>query len=529
MKFKFKLRSENLKKRSEVWPLEQKPPRGRHKPLLFFSTTYGAAKIFFGNLKKSYLLMTKRERIGAIVLLVVGVSLLGYKSYKNYLNTTVSRPAAGGEYSEVMVGDVKFLNPVAAQSDAEKSVSKLMFQGLVRITDPNTIVPDAAESYSVSTDGKKYTFNLKKNIRFSDGQPLTAKDIAYTISIIKAPELKSPLQKTWTGVEVTPIDDYTVEFDLATAYGPFIYNCDFGIIPSYLTSDDFAKKLTGSGPFQYLKSISSGGKITEVDLARNDSYSGAKPYLDTVKLTFQSNETDAINQFKTDNNTNAIFAAPNIGPFGTDQSAEAKLDYSSSRQFGLIFNLRQDALKDQAIRTKILTGGHFDSPLSLAIATLDTPVQRTKGEELKQRFEAENLKIQINYFSNADFQDHIVKKDYDLVLYGFDFGNDRDPYAFWHSSQLNDLNLAGWSDKASDILMEDARMLPDASARNAKYAVVFDTIKNNYIAEFYVPTLYNFSVKSKVKGIVPITGTQVYSRFDTIGQWYIKEKRVRKP
>ncbi|MDO8443945.1 MAG: ABC transporter substrate-binding protein [bacterium] len=510
MKFRFKLRSENLKERSEVW----------QKPFLFASTTYGAAKIFFGNLKKSYLLMTKRERIGAIVLLVAGVSLLGYKSYKNYIEETVLRPTVGGEYSEVMVGNVKFLNPVVAQSDAEKSVSKLMFQGLVKITDPNTIVPDAAESYTVSTDGKKYTFSLRHGIAFSDGQPLTAKDVAYTIAMIQAPELKSPLQKTWLGIEVDLIDDFTIEFNLAKAYGPFIYNCDFSIIPSYLAPDDFSQKLTSSGPFQFLKSVSSGGKITEVDLARNDNYSSGKPFLDTVKLVFQSDETDAIKQFKTDNNNNAIF--------GADTGAGANLNYDSSRELGLIFNLRKTAFKDAAVRQKILTGGKFDVPLTLTIAAQDAPPQRAKGEELKKKFETENLKIKINYYDSVSFQDHLVQKDYDLVLYGFDFGYDRDPYLFWHSSQMSDLNLAGWSDKKADILMEDARMLPDAAGRNAKYDQVFDTIKKNYIAEFYDPIQFAFSVKPAVKGILPITGTQVYSRFDTIGKWYIEEKRVRK-
>ena len=464
--------------------------------------------------------MTKRERTGAIVLLALAVILISYKSYKNYIATTVSRPAGGGEYSEVMVGDVKFLNPVAAQSDAEKSVSKLMFQGLIRITNPNTIIPDAADSYTVSTDGKTYTFVLKKNNQFSDGQALTANDVANTLALIQTPELKSPLFKTWSGVQVTVVDDYTIEFVLSKAYGPFIYNCDFSIIPAHLSPDEFSKNLTGSGPFQFVKSTSDGGKITEVDLTKNATYSGGAPYLDTVKLSFVPTEADAVNQFKTDSGTNAIF--------GANPGAEAKLDYSSSRQLGLIFNLRKDALKDQATRQKIFAGVKFDKTLGLSITTLDTPVQRSKAKELKKRFEAQNLKIKINYYDSVDFQDHITKKDYDLVLYGFDFGYDRDPYTFWHSSQLNNLNLAGWSDKTSDILMEDARMLPDAASRNAKYNQVFDTIKNSYIAEFYPPVLYNFSVKPEVKGILPVAGTQVYSRYDTIGKWYIEEKRVKK-
>jgi hypothetical protein len=260
--------------------------------------------------------------------------------------------------------------------------------------------------------------------------------------------------------------------------------------------------------------------ITEVDLVRNENFNSGKAYFNNVKLTLATKESDATNLFNTDKSVNAIF--------GASQSAGAKLDYSSSRQVGLILNLRNNILKDQPTRQKLLTGGHFDTPITLSIATIDAPAQRAKADELKKRFEAQNVKININYYDSVDFASHLTKKDYQLLLYGFDFGWDRDPYTFWHSSQLNALNLAGFSDKASDILMEDARMLPDIASRNAKYDQVFTTLKNNYVVEFYTPIAYNFSVKPEVKGIVPITGTQVYSRFDTIEKWYTDETRVKK-
>ncbi|PIS07433.1 hypothetical protein COT78_03575 [Candidatus Berkelbacteria bacterium CG10_big_fil_rev_8_21_14_0_10_43_13] len=521
MKLKFRLRSQKSNGKVEVWPLEQKNPRGRQKLFLFVTDTYDRAKIFFANLKKSYILMTKREKIGASVFLLIAMVLMGARSYRSYIVETVSAPDRGGAYTEAMVGEVKFLNPIVAKTDAEKSVTRLMFQGLVKVTGPNTVLPDAAESYEISSDGTKYTFHLKSDNQFSDGQPLTANDVAQTVAKIQDPSLKSPIFKTWSGVTTEIIDDKTIEFVLQKAYGPFIFDCDFGIIPAHLSPDDFSKSLVGSGPFKFIKSVTAdGGKISQVDLVRNDAYSGDKPYLDSATILFLSNIHEAVNQFMTDTKTNAVF--------GAEPPSSAKLDYNSSRELALIFNLRKDALKDVAVRQKILSGGKFDQPLNLTLATLDAPRQHTRATDLAKKFAAENIKVKINYYDSAGFQDHIVKKDYDLILYGFDFGDDRDPYTYWHSSQINDLNLAGWSDKASDILMEDARMLPDAVARNVKYDEVFTAIQSGAIAEFYEPIRYKYYVKPQVKGIRSITGTQVYSRFDTIGKWYIDEKRVKK-
>lgn len=510
MKFKFKLKKDNLYPKSEVLK----------KPFLFAGKAYASAALFLANVRKSYILMTKEERIVAISLFSVAFILLGYKTYQGYIATTVSAPDRGGEYSEVMLGDVKFLNPVAAQSDAEKSVSKLLFQGLVKVTDPVTVIPDAAETYSISTDGLQYTFNLRRGLTFSDGQPLKAADVAYTIGLMQSPDLKSSLLTTWSGVEVNVIDDFTIEFNLAKAYGPFIYNCDFGIVPSYLSADAFSKDLIGSGPFQFDKSVKADGRITEVLLERNESYSGGSPYLNRVRLTFKSNPTEVIDRFRAGGKTKAVF--------GADPGEKSKLDYSSSRRLGLIYNIRRDALKDVAIRTKIATGAMFETPPELTLISLDAPNQRNKAAELEERFAAQNLKVKISYLNSVDFSDKVASKDYDLILYGFDFGYDRDPYIFWHSSQVAELNLSGWSDKAADILMEDARMLPDAKARNDKYDAVFGTIQTNYLAEFYDPIRFSFSVNPEIKGIESITGTQVYSRFDTIEKWYIEEKRVRK-
>lgn len=464
--------------------------------------------------------MSKKERIIAFLLFAVALSLIGYKYYKNYVSETVSVADVGGTYSEAMVGEVKFLSPITAQNDAEKSIAKLLFRGLVKVYNQNEIVPDLAESYTISTDGKQYVFVLKKGLKFSDGQPLTANDISYTIDSIKTPELKSPLYKSWESVEVTVVDENTIQFDLPTAYGPFIYNCDFGIIPAHLSTDEFSKKLIGEGPYQFSKSVKDGTKIKEMVLITNSNYHDKKPYIDSINLTLFGQKEDAAKAFK--------LGESYTGIFGAESDSGVKSDYVSSRSLGLILNIRDDKLKDAGVRQKILENGTFDSYPELSLTTLDIPIQKAKAEELKKRFESQGIKITLDIYNAVTLQSKIENKDYELLLYGFDFGYDRDPYPYWHSSQVNAFNLSGWSDKTTDILMEDARMLPDIALRNDKYNQIFDTIKKQYLAEFYEPVSYDFYIKNSLHGVNTISGTQASSRFDQIEQWYLKEKRVKK-
>jgi ABC-type transport system substrate-binding protein len=502
MKFKFR----------NTTPKHRFTLEGLKKPFLLIA-------LFFKNVKKSYFLMPKFERVIAMILTIAAFLLLGFKFYQTYIAETKVVPADNGVYIEDVVGEVKYLSPVFAQSDAEKSTSKLIFTGLVKIVDKSTVTPDLAESWAVSEDGKKYTFKLKPGVVFSDGSPLTADDVAYTVSLIKAPESKSPLFTSWGNVGVTVLDEQTVELDLPNAYGPFIYNCNFGIVPAHLSADEFSKKLIGTGPFQFTKSTHTDGKIKEIELAPNANYYGEKSHFSVVRIKLFLQKDDAIKDYETDNDVKALT--------GTDSSVGQSYGYESSKKLGLVFNLRNDKLKDKDVRTKMLLGTSSEAPLALTLTTLDSAIQKQKAEELKTRFLAQNIQISISYLNASKLQDALVARSYELLLYGFDFGLDRDPYTFWHSSQIDALNFAGWSDKASDILLEDARMITDETKRNEKYDQFYQTISTQGLAQFFEPIQFNFFVKDSVKNVATILGTQVYSRYQNIAGWYTKEKRVR--
>lgn len=496
-----------------------KDPRGFNFD--YIKKIIGFFKDESSKIRKSYLLMSKLERVLALLFLATAISVFSFRIYDRYIGATLLAPSNESVYTEIVVGDVHYLSPVLAANDAEKSISSLMFNGLVRVDKDNQPIGDLADHWDTSTDGKTYTFYLKNNLKFSDGGVLTASDVAYTISAIQTPEVQSPLSKSWIGVEVSVTDDKTLVINLPQAYGPFIYNCTFGVMPSYLSSDDFSKNLVGSGAFKFVKFDKKDNKTVKVELARNDNNIGAKPHIARLDFLLSSNPDDAVSEYKTND---AI-----VGIFGVEPGQGEKLDYQSSKKLALIFNLRKPKLADKAYREKIVSGASFDPTENISLTTLDAPLQKAKADELKAKFAAQNIVLDVKLLSALKLQDALASKDYELLLYGFDQSFDRDPYPFWHSSQLANSNFVGWSDKGSDILLEDARMMPDIATRNAKYDQFFAIVQSNFLAIFYDPISFNFSIKSdRIKGDFTISGSQAASRFDNIATWYSSEKRMRK-
>jgi peptide/nickel transport system substrate-binding protein len=182
----------------------------------------------------------------------------------------------GGDYSEAMVGQPKFVNPIyASVSDIDSDLSFLTYTGLFHYTNGQTLTPDLAEKYTLSDDKKIYTVTLKKNISWSDGEPFKADDVLYTFETIQNPEASSPLLPAFQGVQVEKVDDATIRFTLKEPFAPFLNSLTVGIIPEHIWSDIPALNLklaptnlkpVGTGPWKFSKLIKddSGSEMARV-------------------------------------------------------------------------------------------------------------------------------------------------------------------------------------------------------------------------------------------------------------------------
>lgn len=249
--------------------------------------------------------MGRRERIAATILIVIAVSDFSYLLHQSYLNHTTPVAAYGGSYTEGIVGMPRFINPLLAQTPADKALSNLSYSGLYKYDDRGNFVPDLALAQpQISKDQKQYTVTLKPKLTWQDGSPLNADDVIYTIQTLQNAEYGSPLQKDWQNTTIKKIDDSTVEFDNPDISAPFETNFTLGILPQHLWKQvapanfrNSSLNLTpvGSGPF-VVKEIrkDTGGQPREYTFSSFKNFAGGRPFIDTLNIKFFADQNSAL-------------------------------------------------------------------------------------------------------------------------------------------------------------------------------------------------------------------------------------------
>ncbi|HEV2412199.1 MAG TPA: ABC transporter substrate-binding protein [Candidatus Saccharimonadales bacterium] len=217
----------------------------------------------------------------AIVLLLI----LGVGFQENALNSfyKVAVPAAGGIYSEGVVGSAADFNPIFATTQPEQTVTRLVFSSLLEYGPDNNLVGDLADSWTVDNTGQIYTVHLNPDAQWQDGVPVTSADVVYTIGAIQDPATGSPLASNWAHVEVKALNPQTVQFTLPAPFPPFINSLTSGIIPQHILSrvPDYQLRsasfdtdpTVGSGPYKFINSQTFTNQ-TDIRLTRNSNYYG---------------------------------------------------------------------------------------------------------------------------------------------------------------------------------------------------------------------------------------------------------------
>lgn len=255
------------------------------------------------------ILSKKEKRILQIlcVIIILSAATVGINIYFRYFTL---EPAYGGQYVEGLIGSPQFINPLlASNNDVDLDISRIVFSGLLKYDKNLNLVEDLAESYQISDDKKTYTFRLRDNLTWHDGEKLDADDVVFTFETILDPEFKSPLLKSFQGVEIEKIDERTVKFILKEPFAPFIYSLTFGILPKHIWKNiptassnltEYNQRPIGSGPYQFDSLIKEkkSGNIREYKLIRYENYYGKRPYIDTLIFKFYPSFEEAVTALK---------------------------------------------------------------------------------------------------------------------------------------------------------------------------------------------------------------------------------------
>src|SRR5581483_6894215 len=181
-------------------------------------------------LRKVFSLLGRNEKIALLVLLVVACASFGVSIRNFYLSHTKAAPASGGAYTEGLLGQPTYINPLLARNEPDISLTELVFSSLYKYDNNGRLVADLADGMpQISPDQKQYTINLKRDAKWHNGQPVTADDIVFTVSLLKDPAYKSPLRALWQSTTVAKLSDYSVKFTTKDVSGPFLDNLTLGI------------------------------------------------------------------------------------------------------------------------------------------------------------------------------------------------------------------------------------------------------------------------------------------------------------
>lgn len=489
--------------------------------------------------------------------LLVGVPLAG------------AAPAAVGRTSAGMlrVGGVSAdgsLEPPLLQSAGTISISHMAGEQLT-FADRNSVLrPRLATSWKASNNAKRWTFQIRKGVRFHDGTPLTADDVVATFKrlLTKDSQAQSSYKGVIVGIKKT--GTHTVVFDLASPNGLFPYATAQETyqsiilpkayrLPSDLTKPgDWTRTMNGTGPFRLKENRGAAGLTFEA----NRTYWGGRPGIDTIEWQILDDQTRV-----TALQSGQIDLAVQVSYEGARQIGSKAIPLRTPNHRYLSMNVTEPPFNDVRVRQafalalnrpEIARGlwGKYaevgnDSPLWAGYAFTSKSVAQRKQDIAKARAllraaGAENLKVTLSCYRSLEMPDYAQRvaqalkqigvdckvkiftsaQYFDGVSFGaagklapwlstdfgiVDYGARAQPLTYLSAALKTGgvWNAARYSSKAFDKLVESFRASPSV-ADQRKYArqMQLHLLKDT-------PALYTYfyswiaGASPKVKGYVP--------------------------
>lgn len=169
--------------------------------------------------------------------------------------------------------------------------------------------------------------------------------------------------------------------------------------------------------------------------------------------------------------------------------------------------------------------------LEMRLATSDAPELASAAAMIAEMWQAIGVKTEVKILAISDLEASLIRpRAYEALLFGEVFGHDPDPFAFWHTSQLKDpgLNIALYSNRKADELLEEARRLSDPELRRSKYQELQKIVSDEIGAIFLYSPVQYYAVRKTIQGVELGAAILPEERFNQINQWYTETRRALK-
>jgi peptide/nickel transport system substrate-binding protein len=196
-----------------------------------------------------------------------------------------NKPAYGDMIIRGSIGDASVLLPVLASDAGSFDITGLIYNGLVKYDKDIRLVGELAEKWEISEDNLRIRFFLRKDVKWQDGTPFTAKDVEFTWKLYVDPKTPTAYATDFLKVkELRILDDYTLEVVYEKPYAPALGSWGQSIHPRHLlegqdvTQSPLKRNPVGTGPYKF-KEWTTGEKII---LDSYHDYFEGRPYIDRV-------------------------------------------------------------------------------------------------------------------------------------------------------------------------------------------------------------------------------------------------------
>lgn len=196
----------------------------------------------------------------------------------------------GGTFIGAYKDEPSVINPLVESSSVGSIVNQIVFDGLITISPSGEISPRLAERWTVSENRLIWTFYLRNDVEFHDGERLTAKDVKFTYDLLLEQSDSFSSSTLFRNVaKIKEINEFTVEFTLKNPGSNFLLDLyTTGVLPKHIIKEhpfdnnEFNRMPIGTGPFK----VASWKGRKEIVLDANDEYFSGRPYLDHIKLVY---------------------------------------------------------------------------------------------------------------------------------------------------------------------------------------------------------------------------------------------------
>jgi peptide/nickel transport system substrate-binding protein len=469
------------------------------------------------------------------------------------------------------------INPLLATDSASSEVADYLFNGLLKFDKNGTIVGDLAEKFFFENN-TTLIFELRKGVKWHDGEAFDAEDVVYTYQLLHSPKLVTPYKDDFKYVkDVERLSSHRLRITYTQPYFKALSIWMMGVLPEHLWSkvkDPMTTPLNklpvGTGPYKLTKAF----KVNErIVLEANPDYFIHPPRIEKINLHYIG---DPATQFIT-------LKAKELDIGGLDPlQVERQLDKGFRSYYRLIeqpshsytylgFNLRKSVFQDRRVREAIayaidreeiidllffshgtICHGPFmpgsdvypkdlkphsydpekskkllrelgygpERPLHFEVVTNTGNDTRINAAQIIQhQLRKVGIEMKIRTMEWQAFLNTVVMPhNFEAVLMGWSLSLIPDAYSIWHSDgdRKGGFNFIGYHNPEVDRLIVESEKIVDPEQFAKSYQKLFRQIVDDYPYIFlYIPNSIT-AVNRKIEGIVPsIIGIQ-YNEIDWV-------------